>query len=696
MNAPVKAPICRIITPVGMLGYGLEERELLQAIDQNPAVGETPTAIICDSGSTDSGPGKLALGTTTCPHSAYVRDLRKLVAAVCTHKVPLLISSAGGDGSNAHVDELTDIVKEVSEPQLEKAKSLKVISIYSEIPKDLVQSRLKNGAIRSCGPCPPRLAPENIVESPIIVAQMGPEPFLQAMLAEPDFDVIIGGRAYDPAPYVAYAAFCAIRGSKIPQPPQRLAEWDSIELGCFTHMGKLMECGGVCATPKSAGAMALIYPDGVFEIKPTNPNARCTPVSVAAHALYENTRPDILYGPGGACDLTGAVYEQMTDGVSVRVYGSKFTRESPKYTIKLEAARVAGHRAVFMGFIRDPIMIPQIDSFLGRIKAYVARQHPETGGNHKLEFHIYGENNNRTIPTPAKTNGCSPGRENDVQVPEEIFIVGEALAADQSVATSIASTARIGCTHGPYKNQKATAGNLGMGIGGRLEWEMGPCTEFSIYHLMELEDGEEAGHDQSSAISDTARGAGSLFSWRTVKLGDPNHSKADDPPRAVPRRPSLDTHLLPGGEKNTRSSSLAGPPTPGLWELFPALSPTSTLTSIARVIRSKNSGPYEVTLDVMFDDPLIYQVVKANSLLGADLITRIYDLPSAEDIVWLGFCDPALAFKVTVTRRRMGVRKAAGGFGEDDVHATQEHRPLMGVMLGEELVEELRKANAEE
>jgi hypothetical protein len=44
-----------------------------------------------------------------------------------------------------------------------------------------------------------------------IVAQMGHEPFIKAMEENPDFDVIIGGRAYDPAPYAAY---CYYKGFK--------------------------------------------------------------------------------------------------------------------------------------------------------------------------------------------------------------------------------------------------------------------------------------------------------------------------------------------------------------------------------------------------------------------------------------------------------------------------------------------------
>src|SRR6202012_2871408 len=73
-----------------------------------------PVAGIMDSGSTDSGPSKLALGTMTCPDASYRRDLTKLVRAVINYHVPVLISSVGGDGSNEHVDLFIDMVRDIS------------------------------------------------------------------------------------------------------------------------------------------------------------------------------------------------------------------------------------------------------------------------------------------------------------------------------------------------------------------------------------------------------------------------------------------------------------------------------------------------------------------------------------------------------------------------------------------------------
>lgn len=197
----------------------------------------------------------------------------------------------------------------------------------------------------------PPLTEHDIENATTIVSQLGPEPFMDAMSAEPDFDIIIGGRAYDPAPYVAYAAH--LMKSQLanagPEGKRRL-------FGAFQHMGKIMECGGLCSVPKSHGALATVYDNGTFDIVPTLPTSRCTPLSVAAHTLYEKSRPGLLYGPGGWLDLTKSTYEQRADGRTVQVSGSTFhfsEDNARPYQLKLEAATIVGYRSMYMGTVRD-------------------------------------------------------------------------------------------------------------------------------------------------------------------------------------------------------------------------------------------------------------------------------------------------------------------------------------------------------
>ncbi|KAL0253466.1 hypothetical protein SLS55_010445 [Diplodia seriata] len=272
--------------------------------------------------------------------------LTKLLELVDTFHVPLIFSSAGGDGTDDHVRELLHIIEDIAAREQNASYRFKTVALFAGIDKILVHDRLRAGQITGCGPCVPPLTAADIDATVTVVAQMGPEPFVDAMTAHPNFDVLVAGRAYDPAPYTAYATF--LLGSK--------AAADPLLTGGFTHMGKIMECGGLCAQPKSHGAVATVYRNGAFDIAPLGPNAHCTPVSVAAHALYENTRPDILRGPGGSLELTGSTYEQLPDGRTVRVKGSVFRSsrsEGLPYRLKLEGATTVGWRTMFMGSCRD-------------------------------------------------------------------------------------------------------------------------------------------------------------------------------------------------------------------------------------------------------------------------------------------------------------------------------------------------------
>lgn len=102
----------------------------------------------------------------------------------------------------------------------------------------------------------------------------------------------------------------------------------------------------------------MIYTGGSFDICPMDSKAKCTPFSVAAHTMYEKTRPDILHGPGGWLDLMRTSYQQLQNNVSIRVRGATFTFSrdigSP-YTVKLEGARTTGFRTIFIGSFNDPI-----------------------------------------------------------------------------------------------------------------------------------------------------------------------------------------------------------------------------------------------------------------------------------------------------------------------------------------------------
>lgn len=118
-------------------------------------------------------------------------------------------------------------------------------------------------------------------------------------------------------------------------------------------MGKIMECGALCSTPKFREALAIVRDDS-FDVRALDPKSRCTVVSVAAHFLNEKTRRDILHGPGGALRLIDTNYEQL-DERTVRVRGANFEPEAAgEYTVKLEGARKIGFQTIFIGGSQGP------------------------------------------------------------------------------------------------------------------------------------------------------------------------------------------------------------------------------------------------------------------------------------------------------------------------------------------------------
>ncbi len=113
----------------------------------------------------------------TCTRDAYMKDLEVLLEAQREAKVPLLISSAGGDGSNLHVDAFRNMIAEISR---KKGWTFRLAKIYGDIDKGLIGRELKAGRVEPLGPVPP-LAPADIAAATVIVAQMGAEPFLKAL-----------------------------------------------------------------------------------------------------------------------------------------------------------------------------------------------------------------------------------------------------------------------------------------------------------------------------------------------------------------------------------------------------------------------------------------------------------------------------------------------------------------------------------
>ena len=430
----------RVLAPTAILGYGFPEASFAAGMAKKPHV------IAVDAGSTDPGPYYLGSGKSFTDRSAVKRDLMYMLKAGVEDNIPVIIGSAGGSGADSHLNWTVDIVREIAREQGLRF-NLGVIS--SQIPNDVVLDNFKKGVLKPMSSVPP-ITEEEIINSNI-VAQMGVEPLIKAL--DLGAQVIVAGRAYDPT---VFACVAIKKG---------------FDVGLALHMGKILECATIAATPGSGSdCMFGILRGDHFILQPLSPERKCTTLSVAAHTLYEKSDPTKLPGPGGVLDLQDCIFEQITEN-SVKVSRTKFIPDKDYY-IKLEGAILKGYRTVSIAAASDPIFIGNIDDIIVSVKERVRSNFVANDlGDYFLDFKIYGKNGVYMFGSTAQTP------------PTEICIVIEAVAKTADMANTICSFARSSLLHFGYPGRKSTAGNLAFPFS-PSDFEAGEVYNFSVYTLL--------------------------------------------------------------------------------------------------------------------------------------------------------------------------------------------------------------------
>ena len=430
----------KILSPSGIVGYGFPEESFRRGVAQKPDL------IACDGGSTDPGPYYLGSGIPFTNATAVKRDMTLMLKAACELNIPLVIGTAGGCGADVHVAREVDIIRQIAK---EEKLSFKMAVISSEFDKATLIQQLHNGNIEKLGPAPV-VTEKDILDSSHIVAQMGIEPIIQAL--DGGAQVVICGRCYDPAAFAA--------------PAIRLGYDQALSL----HLGKILECAAICATPGSASDCIMGYlGEDYFCVEPLNPDRKCTPLSVSAHTLYEKTNPYILPGPGGHLDLSDCVFTAESDR-RVRVTGSKFVPEAVP-SVKLEGAKGAGFRTISICGNRDPIFISQIDDILENLKRRT-KENISADFNYQLDFIVYGKNGVMGSLEPTSHIAS-----------HEIGIVIDVVADTQEHSAAVCSVARSTLLHYGYPGRIATAGNLAFPFS-PSDIKVGEIYVFSIYALL--------------------------------------------------------------------------------------------------------------------------------------------------------------------------------------------------------------------
>ncbi|MGV8962801.1 MAG: acyclic terpene utilization AtuA family protein [Candidatus Saccharimonadaceae bacterium] len=435
----------RILSPTAILGYGFPMESFVEGMKRKPHV------IAVDAGSTDPGPYYLGAGKSFTDRNSVKRDLEIMIPAALEANIPVIIGTAGGSGGRPHVEFNLDIIKEIAK---EKNLSFKLAVIQSEFDKDYIKQNLRDGNIEPLYPAK-QITEQDIDDTVRIVAQMGEEPFIKAL--EEGANVILAGRSYDPSVFAA------------------LAIKEGFDKGLAIHLGKILECAAIAALPGSGSDSMFGYlRKDNFVLEPLSPLRKCTTLSIAAHTLYEKSNPYILPGPGGAINLHECEFTQLDDQ-KVKVSGSKFV-PTDDYFVKLEGVKKVGYRTISCAGVKDPIMISKIDSITQSVKDRVINNFEHYGiTDFFLDFKIYGKNG---VMGMFDHIDEEPGN--------ELLIIIEAVAPTQEQADTICGFARSTMLHFGYDGRIATAGNLAFPFS-PSDCNMGEVYEFSVYHLMKLE-----------------------------------------------------------------------------------------------------------------------------------------------------------------------------------------------------------------
>jgi hypothetical protein len=434
----------RLLGASGQLGYGIPTPAFAAGLARQPDM------IGCDMGSIDIGPAYLGSGQMATAPAATRRDLRKVLLGARQLDVPLVIGSAGSAGAAPHLEATLAILRDIAHVE---GLTFRMGVLRADMSRGLLKDALRSGRIAGLDGMP-ALTEDEIDAATHIVGQMGTQPFRRALAA--DIDVLVAGRACDTAIFAAL--------------PTTL----DFPVGLAMHMAKIIECASLCCVPGGRDSILATLDQDGFELESMAPQRRATPVSVAAHSLYEQADPYSVQDPEGRLDLSAATYRAIDDR-RTRVSGARWI-PSTDPAIKLEGARPIGERAILLAGAADPRFIARHREILAAaaavVRELVCEDAPE---DYTLSFRVYGVDGVRMA---APEHEAPPG---------EVFILGEVIAPSRERAAEVMRTTKQYLLHHGYPDRLSTAGNLAFPFT-PPEVSTGPAYRFNVFHLLRTPD----------------------------------------------------------------------------------------------------------------------------------------------------------------------------------------------------------------
>ncbi|MCY4197950.1 MAG: acyclic terpene utilization AtuA family protein [Rhodobacteraceae bacterium] len=432
----------QVLVPAGVLGLKFDRRALARGLDRQPDI------IAIDGGSTDSGPYYLGASVSKYSRAVTRAEWTELMIARNRNRIPLVLTTAGTCGTDACVDWMLEITREVAH---DLGQTLRVATIKSSQDNTKVAQNLDHGRIHELADAP-SIDRETLLACDNIVALAGTEQVSAALST--DSDIIITGRATDTA---AIAALPLMRGA---------------HPGAAWHGAKIAECGALCSTRPLTGVISVNFDSDGFEVEAMADNAHCTPHSVSAHMLYENADPFQLAEPGGVLDVSKAKYTALDAG-RVRVRGSVW-RPSDRYCVKLEGARFTGYQTSILTILRQERYVTRAAEWVKKLENFL---HAEIDGidnpDIHLEFRLIGANAALGQLERCRATGC------------EVGVLCLVTAPAQETANQIAKLINPYLLHFPLSEDESLP-TFAFPYS-PAESERGQIYEFCLQHVMELD-----------------------------------------------------------------------------------------------------------------------------------------------------------------------------------------------------------------
>lgn len=456
-----------ILCPTGHLGFTpLEKDSFLAGCELKPDF------VIADSGSCDIGPYPLGADGQASPAAWQRHDLEIMLTAARRLGVPMIVGSASDTGTDRGVEQFAALIREIAAEH--GLAPFRMATIKSEQTREAMTARLAAGVPITGLDGRTDADAAVLARTDRIVAVMGAEPIAAAL--REGAEVVIAGRASD----------CALFAAPLLNAGMSPAT--------AYYAGKLMECASFCCEP-FMGKESILGRIRENDIRVTamHPGQRCTPASLASHAMYERRDPFREYVASGYVDMSNCRYEQV-DEKTTRASGAVFV-SSAQPMVKLEGAGKVGERRLAVVGIRDPYTIENIDKAIAWARARLAERFgaPEQAG-WQVFYHVYGRNGvmGDLEPTP-------PARAH------ELGIVVETVCQDGRRGEEICALAARNLFYARLAEVKGTAGAAALMADEVLVGK--PGYEWTLNHITPVKDPSELFRTAFHTVDGSARKA---------------------------------------------------------------------------------------------------------------------------------------------------------------------------------------------